>query len=270
MTDKFRDLLAVIDRLTAPDGCPWDREQTPLSMADYIIEEGHELVAAIRSNDPAEICEELGDVFFILLFLANYYEKRGVFSLGDALEHNRAKMIRRHPHVFGDARFENTAEFLKTWEKIKKEEKDGSGKPSGLFASLPSSLPPLVKAYRIHSKAARAGFTWPDDEEVERQVESEWLELLDAMRSENKEATAHELGDMLFSLTELGRRKGIKANEALDFAARRFLSRYAKMEELAAARGAILSELSLDEQDELWNLAKEEEEGSHGAAKGDN
>lgn len=269
MSDKFQELLAVIERLTAPDGCPWDREQTPLTMADYIIEEGHELVAAIRGNDIAEICEELGDVFFILLFLANYYEKKGLFSLADALERNRQKMIRRHPHVFGDASFENTEEFLKSWEKIKLDERATNAKPQGLFASLPDSLPPLVKAYRIHSKAARAGFTWPEDEEVERQVESEWLELLDALGSEDREATAHELGDMLFSLVELGRRKGVKANEALDFATRRFLARYAKMEELARARGVRLSSLPLDDQDELWNLAKASEEGSDGAAKGD-
>lgn len=249
----LRNILAKLADPAA--GCPWDREQTPLSLADYVIEESHELAAAIRDGDKAEICEELGDVCFLLLFIAMLYERQGGFSLADALDMNAAKMIRRHPHVFGDAQFENREEQLKAWEKIKKSEHA----PQGLFASLPASLPPLIKAYRIHSKAARAGFTWPTNEEVERQVEAEWLEWLDAARADKAEAKKHELGDMLFSLVELGRRHGIKANEALDFATRRFLRRYARMEDLAAARGRELAAMSLDEQDELWTQAKEEE-----------
>ncbi|MDO5483936.1 MAG: nucleoside triphosphate pyrophosphohydrolase [Desulfovibrionaceae bacterium] len=255
-------LQEVVDRLTAPDGCPWDREQTPLSLADYIIEESHELVSAIRSGNLDDIREELGDVAFLLLFVARLYEKEGHFNLDDALNNNRAKMIRRHPHVFGDVTFESRDEQLKTWESIKRaEHADGEGRPQGIFDSLPESLPPLLKAYRIHSKAARVGFTWPEDEEVEQQVEAEWLEWLDASASGDAEAQKHELGDLLFSITELGRRKGIKANEALDFATRRFLRRFARMEALARERGQDFPSLSLDDKDELWNEAKAEENG---------
>lgn len=254
--DNIEELRQVIKRLTAQDGCPWDKVQTPLTLADYVIEESHELVSAIRAGNLDEIREELGDVLFLLLFIADYYEKQDLFSLADVAEHNRRKMIRRHPHVFGEACFENTGEFLKTWEKIKKSEHEEQGKPTGLYASLPDSLPPLVKAYRIHSKAARAGFTWPDDEEVEQQVESEWLEFLDACQKNDPAEESHELGDILFTLVELGRRKGIKANEALDYATRRFLRRYAKMEELAQAMGKDLASMPLDDQDELWNQAK--------------
>ena len=169
-------------------------------------------------------------------------------------------MIRRHPHVFGDTVFENLDEQLKTWEAIKRaEHADADGKPQGVFDSLPASLPPLVKAYRIHSKAARAGFTWPEDEEVEQQVEAEWLEWLDASANGDAEAQKHELGDLLFSITELGRRKGIKASEALDLATLRFLRRFARMEELAREQGRDFTELSLDDKDELWNAAKAEE-----------
>ena len=176
-------------------------------------------------------------------------------------------MIRRHPHVFGDTVFENLDEQLKTWEAIKRaEHADADGAPQGIFDSLPASLPPLVKAYRIHSKAARAGFTWPEDEEVEQQVEAEWLEWLDASANGDAEAQKHELGDLLFSITELGRRKGIKANEALDLATLRFLRRFARMEELAREQGRDFTELSLDDKDELWNAAKAEEE-AHSAAK---
>lgn len=255
------DLKAVIDRLIAPDGCPWDKEQSPESLADYVIEESHELVSAIRSGNADDIREELGDVAFLLLFVARLCEKRGQFSLEDALNTSRAKMIRRHPHVFGDTVFASLDEQLKTWEKIKRaEHADGEGRPQGLFDSLPESLPPLLKAYRIHSKAARVGFTWPEDEEVEQQVEAEWLEWLDASASGDQEAQKHELGDLLFSITELGRRKGIKASEALDLATRRFVRRFERMEALAKEQGRDFTALSLDEKDELWNVAKAEEE----------
>lgn len=252
-------LQEVLARLTAPDGCPWDREQTPLSLADYIIEESHELVAAIRSGHPDAARDEMGDLLFLLFFVAMLYDKKGDFSLADAIEGSSAKMTRRHPHVFGDAHFENSEEHLRRWEAIKKKEHQEVGEEAGLFASLPASLPPLVKAYRIHSKAAREGFTWPTDEEAEQQVESEWLEWVDVAQTDNQDAQKHELGDILFSLVEVGRRKGIKASEALDFACSRFLRRYARMEELASGTGRDLSALSLDEKDELWNEAKAEE-----------
>lgn len=256
--ESLNSLLDVIRELTGPDGCPWDRVQTPQTLADYLVEESHELAAAIRSRNPAEIRDELGDLAFLLLFVAQYYEKNSVFTLSDCLDQARAKMIRRHPHIFGQARFENLDEQLKAWEAIKKAEKEAAHSSSGLFSSLPQSLPALIKAYRIHSKAARSGFTWATDEDVEQQVESEWLEWLDACQQDDPKAQTHELGDMLFTLVELGRRKGIKANEALDLSCRRFLTRYARMEELAQDRN--LADLTLDEQDELWNQAKSEEQ----------
>lgn len=262
MQKAIQDLQDVVDRLTAPDGCPWDQKQTPESMADYFIEESHELVTAIRSGKERDICEELGDVAFLLVFVARLYEKAGKFSLADALNSSREKMIRRHPHVFGDTVFENQTEQLKAWEAIKKSEHKEDGGDKGVFASLPTSLPPLVKAYRIHSKAARAGFTWEDDTDVEQQVEAEWLELLDASASGDKDAQKHELGDMLLSLVELGRRKEIKASEALDLACQRFLRRFAAMEKLASDAGQDLVALSLDDKDELWNKVKAGESGS--------
>lgn len=249
--ESLEKLEKVIQKLTSSDGCPWDKTQTPLSLADYIIEESHELVAAIRSNDNRAVCEELGDVFFLLLFIGHLYQQD--FSLADALELAAQKMIRRHPHVFGNEKFENLDEQLKAWEEIKKAEHE----QQGIFASLPASLPPLIKAYRIHSRAARAGFTWPDNEDVERQVEAEWLEWLDACEENNEDAEKHELGDMLFSLVELGRRHGIKASEALDFACSRFLRRFRYMEDAATSAGRDISAMNLAEQDELWLKAKE-------------
>ena len=253
-------LKDVIKALIAPDGCPWDREQTPDSLCEYVLEEAHELVEAIRHGSRAEVNEELGDVLFLLVFISMLSEKQGGYSLADAVSANAAKMIRRHPHVFAGAVFDSKEEQLAEWERIKRaEHPDAEGHPIGVFSSLPKSLPPLIKAYRIHSKAARAGFTWDSDEDVEMQVEAEWLELIDALRSDDKEAQARELGDLIFSLVELGRRKGIKASAAVDAAAHRFLSRFSFMEEAARASARDFTALSMDEKNALWDKAKEEE-----------
>ncbi|WP_408606709.1 nucleoside triphosphate pyrophosphohydrolase [Candidatus Desulfovibrio trichonymphae] len=259
MENVLEEFLAVIDKLTGPDGCPWDREQTPESLADYIIEESHELVSAIRSGDLADICEEMGDVAFLLLSVSRLYEKRRAFSFGDALNVGRAKMLRRHPHVFSNTVFSDLNEQLKAWEQIKRVEQADAGRQQGIFAGLPDSLPPLIKAYRIHSKAACVGFTWENDADVEQQVEAEWLEWLDAAANGDESDRMRELGDLLFIIIEMGRRNGIKANEALDLAVRRFLRRFVFMEKKAGERSQDFAALTLEEKEALWNMAKAEE-----------
>ena len=251
-------LNTVIDRLIAPDGCPWDSTQTPESLTEYVIEECHELVDAIRSGKTADMVEELGDVAFLILLIGKLMARAGGPSLADALEVEAAKMVRRHPHVFSDTTYESQSEQLKDWDRIKREEKaaaDAEG-PKGTYDSLPRGLPPLTKAYRIHSKADRVGFTWPENEDVEKQVEAEWLELLDAMASDDAEAIEHEFGDHMFTLVELGRRKGIKAAPALNAATERFLTRFERMEALARERNLDFVSLSLDDKDDLWNEVK--------------
>jgi ATP diphosphatase len=256
-SNSLTDLQQVIAALLGPRGCSWDKEQTPQSLCDYVIEEAHELVEAIRHGTPGEICEELGDVFFLLLFLSQLYADKGDFRLEDALAMNAAKMIRRHPHVFADADFASREEQLRAWERIKRaEHPDADGAPAGVFASLPKGLPPLLKAYRIHSKAARVGFTWDSDQDVEQQFEAEWLELLDAFLSDDKTAQEHELGDAILTLVELGRRKGIKASAALDQAAHRFLTRFAFMENALRAEGKDIAAVSIEEKNALWEAAK--------------
>ena len=252
---RFQD---VINQLIDPEkGCPWDREQTPVSMCEYLIEECHELVDAIRSGKPGHACDEMGDLLFVLLLMARRFELAGQFALGDALKMGADKMIRRHPHVFEEKSCESMDELMKNWAAIKKAEKEAEGEGAkGVLSSVPSGLPPLTKAYRLHAKAAGAGFTWDDDEEVERQVEAEWLELLDARASGSDKAIEHELGDMIFTLVELGRRMGVKAGNAVDFAANRFRSRFEGMEALAREQGLDFKELSLDDKDELWNEVK--------------
>ncbi|WP_419780571.1 nucleoside triphosphate pyrophosphohydrolase [Maridesulfovibrio sp.] len=252
-TKSIEKLKDVIASLTAPDGCPWDKEQTPLTLCDSVIEEAFELVEAIRAEDKQEVLEELGDVMFLLLFIAQRYEEAGDFKFADAVDSGAAKMIRRHPHVFADTKVEDQEELLRNWEKIKRSEKEGDKK---IFDSLPKGLPPMLKAYRINSKAARSGFTYESDEQCLEQLQSEWNEWNSALESGNKEAITEEFGDYLFTLIELGRRKGIKANSALDITNNKFLERFAKMEDLAKEQGKDLSEMNLIEQNELWEQVK--------------
>ncbi len=247
-------IIALLDK---EKGCPWDKSQTPETQTEYLIEECYELVDAIRSNKPGHVLDEMGDVLFILSFIAHRYAENNKFDLADALNAGAEKMIRRHPHVFADAKFETKDELIESWTAIKKQEKAAAKEEQkGVFGSLVRDMPPLTKSYRIHAKAALAGFTWESDEDVEQQVEAEWLELYDAIQSGNSEAIEHELGDMIFSLIELGRRKEIKAAIATDKAANRFLERFERMEALASKRNLTFEELSLEEKDELWEEAK--------------
>jgi nucleoside triphosphate diphosphatase len=246
-------LQGVLNALLAPEGCPWDKTQTPQTLCDYIIEESFELVDCIRSEDTPGMAEELGDVMFLLLFVATLSEKRGDFTLAEALETASAKMVRRHPHVFADLKIENREELLRNWERIKRAEKT---EDKGLFGSLPKGLPPLLKAYRIHSKAARSGFTWADDAAMHEALLAERAEFEAAVASGNEQAMAEEFGDYLFSLAEYGRRLGLKANACLDTANNKFLIRYKRMEALAKNRGLDLSALDMDAKNALWEEVK--------------
>lgn len=245
-------LRGVLEALVAPGGCPWDQKQTPQTLADYLVEEVHELVEAIRQHSPEDIREELGDVWFLLLFVALLMERSGEFTLDDVLDQTAAKMVRRHPHVFADATFANLDALWANWEKEKKKEKNGRGP----FEGIPSSLPPLLKAYRIHAKAARLGFTWQDEQGVREQLEQEWGEWEQAEAAGDNDAACAEYGDYLFTLVEYGRRKGCKANEALDRANRKFLARFERVAKLASARGIDLESLALDGWNALWDEVK--------------
>jgi len=252
-------LRQVVRTLIDPGGCPWDQKQTPESLCDYVLEEAFELVEAIRAGNTAEVREELGDVMFLLLFIAELHERSGGFNLAQALEEGAAKMIRRHPHVFSDTKLENLDQLFANWERIKREEKSDQAredKPKGLFDSLPRGLPPLLRAYRIHSKAARNGFTWESDAQVEHQLESEWRELQERLDAGDEPGSLEEFGDYLFTLVELGRRKGLKANAALDSANRKFLDRFQAMEKLAAAQGRSVPDMDLEELNSLWEQVK--------------
>ncbi|WP_029897465.1 nucleoside triphosphate pyrophosphohydrolase [Desulfohalovibrio reitneri] len=261
-TDAFASLLDVIQTLIGPDGCPWDRDQTPQSLCDYVIEESFELVEAVRSGDMDEACEEVGDVFFLMAFMSLLARRDGHFGPNDALSGIAAKMVRRHPHVFADTSVRDQDELLKNWEAIKRDEKsDGKGRPKGVFDSLPKGLPPLLRAYRIHSKAARNNFTWESDEDLAEQLSAERRELDEAVASGDRDRIEEEYGDLLFTLVEHGRRLGVKANAALDRANRKFLGRFEAMEEMCREKGLELPEQSMETLDALWREAKKSDHG---------
>ncbi len=261
MTERANPILSVLEKLLSPTGCPWDREQTPRSLCDYLVEETFELVDAIRADNLPEVREELGDVFFLLYFVVTLLERQGLLTLEEVLSSNAAKMIRRHPHVFGETEVSGRDELLQNWERIKAGEKTGGEEdaPGGLFDSLPPSLPPMLKAYRINSKAARVGFTWETDQSQEEHLAGEWQEWLEARASEDAARQEEEFGDYLFALVEHGRRNSLKANAALDTANQKFLRRFAAMERLAREQGTTLEALDLAAMNVLWETVKSRE-----------
>lgn len=252
----------ILQHLLAPDGCPWDREQTPHSLCEYLVEEVYEFVEAVRSEREQEIREELGDVSFLLFFMAELLSRQHGIDLQQAWEMSAAKMKRRHPHVFGDQDFETRDELIQTWEQIKAQEKQNNAtgkRQADKMASLPESLPPLPKAYRIHAKAEKSGFTWDSDREQASALEKEWKEWEEVRGSKDQTRKEEEFGDLLFSLVEQGRREGVKANAALHRANQKFLRRFERAVELAEERGLDWDRLGMEQKDRLWEEAKAEE-----------
>lgn len=245
-------LQRVISTLLGPDGCPWDREQSPQTLCDYLVEETYELISAIASGSISDIQEEMGDVFFLLFFMAHFY--RDEFSLDQVWKNSADKMINRHPHVFEDESIQTREELLRNWEKIKKKEK--AGRKTSLLGSIPRNLPPVLMAYRANSKAARAGFTWDSDRDLEEKLQEEWSEFQKALELREQESAEMEFGDYLFTLVELGRRKKIKANTALSRANAKFLGRVEEMEKLAREMDQDLADMDAGQLNELWNRVK--------------
>ncbi len=256
-SEALASMQQVIETLLGPGGCPWDKAQTPVTLCDNLVEEVFELTHAIRQGYSDDICEELGDVLFLVLLISELGKRGGGTGLAEALERGASKMIRRHPHVFGEAEVNNRAELIRNWEEIKKQEKAEKNKTGGALAGVASDLPPLLRAYRVHSRAARAGFSWENAPDVEKQLACEWDEWRAAVEKGDKAEMEQEFGDVLFTLVELGRRHGIKANSALDFAVIKFVSRFNRMEELAEEKGLDFTKLGLDEMNALWAEVKD-------------
>ena len=202
--DPFQALIELIETLRGDDGCPWDRKQTPESISVYLTEEIFELADAIAAGDPYEICEELGDVLFQIFFIACMFQEKGSFDVETVARQNVKKMIRRHPHVFGPDKVDNTDQIRERWHQIKKKEK-ADKKGHSTLDSVPVKLPGLMRAYRLSERAARTGFDWQDTAGVVDKVEEEWSELKSAIQRRDTNQTGDEFGDLLFTLVNLAR-----------------------------------------------------------------
>ena len=254
---RFERLVALMARLRAPGGCPWDREQTFDSIKPYTIEETYEVLDAIDRCDWRGLAEELGDFMLQAVFYAQMAKDEGRFSIDDSLDAICEKLIRRHPHVFGDARA-NTADDVKTrWDQIKTEEKKQRGEePKTLLASVPRNMPALVEAQQIASKAAGAGFDWDNIEQVIAKLHEELDELRRARDASNPAEIEDELGDMLFVIVNIARFLKVDPEQALRRTNAKFRRRFGYVEEQLAGRGRTLAESNIDEMEELWQEAK--------------
>ena len=241
----------VVARLLGPGGCPWDREQTHLSLRPYLLEETHEVLEALDAADPAALSEELGDLLLQILMHSEMARQAGDFDFGDVLAEVASKLIRRHPHVFQDLEVAGSAEVLRNWESIKRSEHAAKGTVrKGLLDGIPAGLPALAAAQKLGDKAARVGFDWTDLEGVWAKVREELAELREAEPDTREE----ELGDLLFVLTRLAAWLDVDAETALRAANAKFRRRFAMVEDLAAGRP--LEQMTPDELDQLWNRAK--------------
>jgi tetrapyrrole methylase family protein/MazG family protein/ATP diphosphatase len=257
LIQEFMSLMEVLRRLRAPDGCPWDREQTPETIKKYILEEAHELTEAVEEGWAAETCEELGDLFFLLLFLADLYEEQGEFTLKDSMEKIREKMIRRHPHIFGDVEVSGSADVIANWQAIKAREAEGKGKRKSALGDLPRSLPSLQRAFRMGERASRVGFDWQDSEGVMEKLQEEIRELEGAIHQESTSRVEEEVGDLLFTAANLSRKLGVNPEDALKKALDKFSRRFHELEDRVAQSGRQVSDLTPEELDLIWEKVKD-------------
>ncbi len=250
----FETFQEIIAHLRAPDGCPWDRKQTHQSLRQHLLEETYEAIEAIDENDPAKMVEEFGDVLLQIFLHAQIGYEAGEYRLADVVKGISDKIIRRHPHVFGEVLVDGVGEVLTNWEAIKKEERKKSGaSEKGILDGLPRALPGLQLALEYQDRAARVGFDWPEVEGVLDKIREEIDEV---RRAETPDELAGELGDLFFALVNLARWKKVDAEAALHKTNLKFKRRFGHIEKRARELGRALPEMSLDEMDALWNEAK--------------
>ncbi|MCZ7551232.1 MAG: nucleoside triphosphate pyrophosphohydrolase [Anaerolineae bacterium UTCFX2] len=251
---SFEAFLEVVAHLRSPEGCPWDREQTHQSLKADLLEETYEALAAMDADDPEGMCEELGDMILLILLHTQIAADNGEFTIADVLQRVHTKIVRRHPHVFGDQRINDEKEVLQNWEKLKEQERQESGNTKGsLLDGVALALPALVQSQIYQKRAARVGFDWPDVQGVLDKLNEELDEVI---RAANDEERASEIGDLLFAMVNLARWYDIDAESALRLASGRFRERFAYIEQAAHEQGCSVSDLTLDEMEALWQQAK--------------
>lgn len=274
MSDRFSKLIDLMAALRAPNGCPWDRKQTHESLKPYLLEETYEVLETIDHRDDKKLREELGDVLLQVIFHSQIAAEAGTFTIDEVVDQLSAKLIRRHPHVFGDdkvaAKPANGEQVLSQWEEIKKAERQAAGGAQSALDGVPKALPALLRAYQVQARASRVGFDWSHDaagiEEVFKKITEEIGELRAALaHSQTSPAPAAgtdditgELGDLLFSLVNLARFIKVNPEDALRQSTNRFVERFALVESQAAAQHRALTDMTLAEMDALWERAKQQ------------
>ena len=254
---SFSELVALMARLRAPDGCPWDRQQTHDTLKPYLLEEVYEALEAIDAADDAELCKELGDVLLQVVFHAQIAAEEGRFDIEAVGQAIVDKLIRRHPHVFGDANADEADEVLLRWEQIKKQERREQGEAApALLEGIPKHLPALMRAYRIQTRVAQQGFDWDEVDGALDKVEEEFAEVRKAWETDEAAAVEEEFGDLLFSLVNASRFLKVEPEQALRRAVAKFERRFRALEEIVHARGEEVAALSLAALDEIWDEVK--------------
>jgi tetrapyrrole methylase family protein/MazG family protein len=275
MSESFAKLVELMARLRAPDGCPWDRKQTHASLKPYLLEETYEVLEAIDHRDADSLREELGDLVLQILFHSQIGAEQGSFTIDDVLDQLADKLVRRHPHVFGEANDQPSAgsadEVLMRWEEIKRREREQSADDgaSSALSGVPKTLPALLRAFQVQARASRVGFDWPHSRRGQDLVLAKIQEEVDELRqalagkadlseAERDRLIESEFGDILFALVNLGRFLKINPEEALRGATNRFIERFQYIEDTARQRGKTLDQMTLAEMDALWEAAKQQ------------
>ncbi len=267
--DRFDSLLSLMARLRGNGGCPWDREQTRASLKPYLLEEAHEVLEAIDEGSKDHLIEELGDLLFQVVFHCQIASEQGEFTMADVLERLSEKMVRRHPHVFGDRVVADAREALAQWERIKHDEGEGGGRRRSALDGVPNTLPALLRAQRLQTKAGRVGFDWTEWRGAWAKVREEMAELEATLDAGDADRVGDELGDVLFSMVNVARLQGIDAEDCLRRAGTKFTRRFREMEAEMRAAGRRVSETPAEDLDRAWQAVKARERGdSRGSGAG--
>ncbi|MDQ2660038.1 MAG: nucleoside triphosphate pyrophosphohydrolase [Verrucomicrobiota bacterium] len=256
MKEAFAELCRIVAQLRAPGGCPWDREQTNESLVPKLLEEAYEVADAIRSSDEANLREELGDVLLLTVMHAQIASERGGFQIEQVVEEVTAKLIRRHPHVFGESQAADAGAVVKLWDNVKRAEK--KDKDAHYLTGVAAALPALMRAQKIQKKAAHVNFDWDNDAEVMAKVDEELAETKEALAAAESEKSAEEIGDLLFAVVNLARKRHFDAETLLQAATDKFVRRFNAVEDEVRAQGKHLGEVGLAELDAIWNAQKAE------------
>ena len=253
--DYFQKLLELMDTLRGAGGCPWDQEQTRETLKPLLVEEAFEVLEALDGSDSNELCEELGDLLFQVIFHSRIAQEKEEFDIHDVCRRSYEKMVRRHPHVFGDEHYRDSRELLKHWEDIKAAEKELAGGEvtrESLLDGIPEKIPALYATYQMSSKAARVGFDWSGIEQIRDKLVEEFEELQDALRQGEEKQIKEEVGDLLFASLNIARFLHIDPETALSRANRKFSARFREMEKHFVSQGRVLKEVSVEEMEAVW------------------